>query len=638
MVTQISVDRKMVFSFDNERTSNNGNRRWKGNINRAILDASAAFNNLGKVAEEYLTNSLDAFETAVHDNYDKKLKRSDCKIQFIIDRPNNTIVFKDEHELMGMPSKFIFNNFFNIHGTNVSRKRFVNVRGKHGTGKSAAFGIQADYLMLDSVYKGKRTTVKSTYESLQDEDGEPAPLSVIREDVDTNLPNGTIVEIKLPANKYKRYLQFRLETKAIIHIQRVFGRHLNKYHVELIEVTGRGKKAESRITYQPREAVSEKEYPVPAEVAEIIGQTTLIIKRAAEPMEDTGEKGINITSGEYTKEQTMFGLESEPYANHFFGEWEIPKIDQYKGPNPPTLSTRELRLNQENEMVKAIYEFGKKILKEEIKSFAKDERLRKQDETLKKLSHMANELATILNEDFAEFEEISKLEKGMKGEIDKKGQESNSAVSTKLEEDSDSISHLGDEIKVEETEEGALMGSVTSGELPAGAEGSSEKPSGTHVGPLEPKFDESKLKEIKENASRRARRRVRTGGGFRIDFINPGHNLFITRFDEPTKIIFINMDSGIIKAHLKNCGSEEEEPAFKTYAYTLAIDEYARAVVNIMAANHEFSGMSFEEYLQEGVTELGIIKRRVLNRLSQIVDIENINISEQKLLFGSDCP
>lgn len=92
----------------------NGNRRWKGNINRAILDAAAAFNNLGKVAEEYLTNSLDAFETAIHDNPDKKLERSDCKIQFIIDRPNDAIIFKDEHELMGMPSTFIFNNFFKI--------------------------------------------------------------------------------------------------------------------------------------------------------------------------------------------------------------------------------------------------------------------------------------------------------------------------------------------------------------------------------------------------------------------------------------------------------------------------------------------------------------------------------------------
>src|SRR3989344_3600202 len=97
----------------------NRNKRWKGNINRAILDAAAAFNNLGKVAEEYLTNSLDAFETILHDNPKKKINRSDCKIQFIIDHNRRYIVFHDEHLLMGMSSKFIFDNFFNIHGYNV---------------------------------------------------------------------------------------------------------------------------------------------------------------------------------------------------------------------------------------------------------------------------------------------------------------------------------------------------------------------------------------------------------------------------------------------------------------------------------------------------------------------------------------
>jgi len=607
----------------------NGNRRWKGNINRAILDAAAAFNNLGKVAEEYLTNSLDAFETALHDHPDNNLNRSDCKIQFTIDHTKSQLIFKDEHQYLGMPSNKIFNEFFNIHGASQERNRYVNVRGKHGTGKSAAFGIKATYLLVDSIHKSKRTTIKSTYESLIKEEDEPAELEDIRIDEQTELLCGTTIIIELPINVAGRIMNLRSVTKCLTHIRRVFGRHLNNYNVELVEIKSRGNKVRERITYQPREAVYEKKYPVPPEVADVIGQTELIIKRAAESMEETEEKGINITSGEYTKEQTIFGLDNEPYANHFFGEWEIPMLDKYKGPNPPMLSTRELRLNQDNEMVQSIYKFGKKILKEEIKSFAKDERIRKQDETLRKLSQMANELATILNEDFSEFEEISKLEKGIKGKIDTKGQESDAAVSTKLEEESNVISHLGDDIKVEESDTGSLMGSVTSGDLPSGAEGTSEKPLETHSGPLEPKFDEAKIKEIKENAVRRARRRVRAGGGFRIDFIHPGHNLFITRFDDTSKVIFINMDSEIIKAQLKNCGSEMEEPSFRTYAYTLAVDEYARAVVSIMSANHEFSGMSFEEYLQEGVTELGIIKRRVLDKLSAIImgttENENFN-------------
>lgn len=56
------------------------------------------------------------------------------------------------------------------------------------------------------------------------------------------------------------------------------------------------------------------------------------------------------------------------------------------------------------------------------------------------------------------------------------------------------------------------------------------------------------------------------------------------------------------------------------FAYSVAIDEYSRAVVNIMAANHEFYGTSMEEILQEGVTEMGTIKKRVLDKLLSILD------------------
>jgi len=580
------------------------------------------FNNIGKVAEEYLTNSLDAFETVLHDYPNDNLNRSDCKIQFILDSAKSELFFKDEHPNLGMSSDKIFNSFFKIHGKNKERDRYINVRGKHGTGKSAAFGIKADYLSIDSVKDNKRTTIVSTYESLLKEDSEPARLEEIRVDEETELPNGTTIRIKLPKDHTQNLTSLRSITKCLLHIQRVFTKHLNRYNVEFVtikRIRTKSEKIKERITYQPRAAVYEKKYPVTKEIAKVIGQTELIIKRAAEPMEETAEKGINITSGGYTKEQTAFGLDNEPYANHFFGEWEIPLLDQYKGTNPPMLSTRELRLNQNNEMVQKIYEFGKNILNEEIKSFAKNEKVRKQDEKIKKLSEMGNELAMILNEDYAEFEEISKLEKGKKGKINRKGEESDAAISTSPEEESNTISPLGEEIRVDSSDNGPLIGSIGGGELPSGAEVKSKNPTSPNSGPLESKFNEIDMEEIKKNAVRRAKRRICTGGGFRIEFIQAGHNVFITRFDESSKIIFINMDSEIIKTHLKNCGSEEQDPSFKTYAYTLAIDEYARAVVNVMSGNHEFSGMSFEEYLLEGVTELGIIKRRILNRLSKIV-------------------
>jgi len=71
-----------------------------------------------------------------------------------------------------------------------------------------------------------------------------------------------------------------------------------------------------------------------------------------------------------------------------------------------------------------------------------------------------------------------------------------------------------------------------------------------------------------------------------------------------------------MRTHLKNCGGNEEFPTFKMFAYSVAIDEYSRAVVNIMAANHEFYGNSSEEMLQEGISEMNSIKKRVLDKLS----------------------
>ncbi len=591
--------------------------KWKGNVNRAILDAAQAFNSLGKVSEEYLTNMLDAFETILHDNPDKNIKREDCKIQFIIDYTKHKILFLDEHPLMGMSSKFIFDHFFNIHGQNESRKRYINVRGKHGTGKSAAFGIGAEYLQVSSVYKGKRTIVKSTLESLQNEGDEPADLQDIEVDKKTDLENGTTIEIQLPNDNY---LQFRITTSALEHIKKVFGKHLNKYNVEFVEIRKKNNINKERIIYQPREAVYEKEQIIPREVEEIIGKSTFIIKRAAEIAENEDESGILITSNEFLKEQTMFELDSEPFSNYFFGEWEIPKLDEYRGPNAPSLSTRDLVLNKNNEMVKAIYEFGKKTLQEEIRAFAKDERARKKDEALKRLSNMANELANILNDDFSEYEEISKKkEKGEKGKAKDKETNEDDVISVVPNNNENIVSKIGNELNIKEHTDGSLTGTSGEGDYPEGNEG--DKPSidpkpHQHSGPLDTKYEEAESKEDSIPAERRERKRYRAGGGFKIEFASLNHNVFIARVDITTKIIIVNIDSEVMRTHLKNCGGNEEFPTFKMFAYSVAIDEYSRAVVNIMAANHEFYGNSSEEMLQEGISEMNSIKKRVLDKLS----------------------
>jgi len=587
---------------------------WKVNINRAILEAAAPFNNLGKVAEEYLTNSLDAFETVIHDNPSENIERQDCKIEMIIHFPTLQIIFKDEHLLMGMSSDIVVSNFFKLHNTNMARERYINVRGKYGTGKSAAFGIQAEKLIVDTVFESKRTTVESTYKSLED-DSIPAQINIKRLDEKTDLPNGTKIIIELPD---KRHLQLRSISSAEEHIKKIFGAHLNRYDVRIITIYDDRFNIEThRLVYQPREAVYEKIYEVPDEVANVIGKTNLIVRRAAEPMEETEENGISITSKGYLREQTLFGLENKTYANHFFGEWEISSLDNYRGPNPPWLSTRELRLNKENDMVKLIYEFGKKILEEEITNFAKNEKARKQDETLQRLSHMADELATILNEDFAEFEEISKMEKGERGNIDASKTNPSEGISTTQDSSSNILSPLGSEIQVEQVDKGDLYGTLTQGDLPVGGTGKGGN-SEIHAGELENKFVMSP-EQLKPNVERRINKRVKVGGGFVIRFELLNHNAFMARVDTDTKIIVVNMDSEAMKTHLKNCSNNIDLPSFKMFAYSAAIDEYSRYVTYLMAIGNEFYG-SVTEAVQEAAKEMQLTKKRVLDKLANILE------------------
>jgi len=97
------------------------------------------------------------------------------------------------------------------------------------------------------------------------------------------MPNGTSIEIQLPDRKH---IELRSVTLALLHIKKAFGKHLNSYAVEIMDIDKKGHIAQKdRIVYQPRAAVYEKAYPVPPEIAQIIGESTLIVKRAAEPLD-----------------------------------------------------------------------------------------------------------------------------------------------------------------------------------------------------------------------------------------------------------------------------------------------------------------------------------------------------------------
>ena len=542
-------------------------RTWKGNINRAILDASSAFNSLGKVLEEYLTNPLDRFEELIQTQVVDPKERQQLKMVVTINRQLNQLIIFDEHPKMGMSGATLFDQFFNIHGENQARVRHVNVRGKHGTGKSAAFGLGAVSMTIDTTHEGIRHRVTTTLKSLQQTGGnEGALLNVEVDGEKTKRPNGTMIIIQLPSSAE---LNARVIISAVKHIKKVFTTWLHLYDVQLNEINTSGKNiSQLRVTYTPKDAAFTENFASPSSHW-FKGASDLVIKRAGEPIE-SGERGITITANGFAKEITLFGLDRERFSEYFFGEWEIPTLDTYTGPNPPSLSTRDLTLNQQNEIVQELYAYGKSILLAQIQKFSQEMKKLKEDEQAKLLSKVAEELATILNTDFEEYADQMKAGKGTgKNVPDPTGKKGNTG----------------------------------------GQSGGTGGPGTHHPGTGKPPTQ-------KTHGKGGARQ-----GGFKIDFAHLSHNLFIARYDEITRVITVNLDAQFIKAALHACGGFTESRPFKILCYKAAVGEYARALVSIAESKGELSSTSREEILQEGLALFTTTQKRVLDKLSQSIDL-----------------
>ncbi|MDO8462345.1 MAG: ATP-binding protein [Deltaproteobacteria bacterium] len=566
---------------------------WSVDIKRAILDAANAFGSLAKVCEEYLTNSIDAFETIVHDHPEKELDRRQCKIEITIDNKDSKLRFVDEHQLMGMSQDVLFKSFFNLHGENISRKRSIFVRGKYGTGKTAAFGIGAEELIVDTISNGKRNKIRALKKDLL-----AGNTNLISEIVDQSTSDtaGTVIEIKSVKPKY---ISERSIESAKKHIQKLLGYRLDMYNIVLVIRARDGEERAEKLTYEPPTAVYEKIYEPSNPLKKFTGNTKLIIRRSADPLSED-VRGISITSNGYPREITLFGLEREKFADRFFGEWEIPSLDTYEGDNPPFLSTRELKLNRENELVKLLFDFGKEIISQEIKDFAQDERQRKQDEDTKKLSNIAEELSTILDEDFKQYDSVEKSGDGRRKEAPCEDGGAG-GQSPHSDGELDGFSTSGN-VGIIDSAKGLPVTGETEGQ---GIDADTTSSKDQRTAEESSQADKLGRRIRYKNAAAR--------GGFRIKFEHLNHNEWMAKGNG--KMITVNLDAEPIKTHLGFCYDMVENPQFRMFAYSVAIDEYCKYCIYTQADNDEF----FEEpggVAREVSTELLSKKKRLMDMIS----------------------
>jgi DNA topoisomerase VI subunit B len=107
-------------------------------VSRDFLQNAAYFNTAAKVVWEYVSNSIDnAREGGIP--------------KVVVEIRQDVISISDNGTGMNRED---LTQFFTMHGENIQRKRGRTVRGKFGTGKTAAFGI-ANELGIESVKEGQ---------------------------------------------------------------------------------------------------------------------------------------------------------------------------------------------------------------------------------------------------------------------------------------------------------------------------------------------------------------------------------------------------------------------------------------------------------------------------------------------------
>ena len=173
----------------------------RSHVGRDLLQASQLFRTAEAAVWEYVVNAIE---------YVDKGMRPEVTVR--VETRAKRITISDNGRGM---SRGDLSHYFTMHGENLDRARGRIVRGKLGTGKSAAFGI-ARRLEVTTVKSGLRNVVELTRKAIEASSGGEIPIRSLVRDEMTDAPNGTVVVID-------DLIAAKVSTEAII---RLIERHL----------------------------------------------------------------------------------------------------------------------------------------------------------------------------------------------------------------------------------------------------------------------------------------------------------------------------------------------------------------------------------------------------------------------------
>jgi len=321
-------------------------------------------------------------------------------------------------------SRVDLEHFFTMHGENVQRKRGKRVRGRFGTGKSAAFGI-AKSLTIDTRKNGERNVVSLHINDIKKAtSGKSFDVNELVVDETTVQDDGTLVEIR-------EFMTSRLDVEAAINY---IEKHLARYRLRAnVIINGHSCK------FKEPPVKSSITISAPREIQQHIGSPDLTIKVAPFTL-DQDERGIDILSDGIWHETTLGDVDGKELSERLFGEVDIPLLEEVDDDIAPFDNTRNNLLNRANPRVVILIAWISQELEKIRLSLVQDERERRKTEQAKKLEQEAQRMADILNEDFKNLMIDLEVSRRITGKSKSKIDESVSGQGTILPGNGDQIS------------------------------------------------------------------------------------------------------------------------------------------------------------------------------------------------------
>lgn len=493
-------------------------------VARDFLQNSAYFNTMPRLVWEYIANSLDA------------AKEGEPAV-VVVEITSNFVTISDNGRGM---SRNELGNFFQMHGENIQRKKGKRVRGRFGTGKSAAFGL-ANILRIDTTQNQLRNVVELHREDIElAKDGKPFTVRDITVNGTTDDEDGTTIEIR----------EFNIRRPNVDQVITYIERHLSRYKQRAI-VTINGH--ECRFEEPP--FVKEIKRIPPSEVSSLIGEVELIIRVSPVAL-DEEVKGIDVLSHGIWHGNTLAGIDNKERANYIFGQVDVPLLEDGEWPIPAFDNTRNNTLNPQNPVVAVLLGWLSEELEITRKELLDQERLRRESEAAKQLAKEAEKIASIINDDFA----LQELELELKRKVAKHS--GGKSVSEILDDAGELWPGGGNEPTPWE-QTGSPHGSGKKGRE-AGV-GDIPRPGPT----ARPGNELGARKNITDGTGKR-RKAI-----FSIDFYNGTEKAKRSRYEPETKTIFINLDHPQVSYAYELGGRKIDARQFRETCYEIAAIEYA---------------------------------------------------------------